>query len=362
MLKRLLVMLCFLCSLFQTKCCFGQVSRTSVLFLLIDPDARAGGMGGASVALSDDALATHYNPAGITGVKRISGELSYYRWLPELASDLHYFHGSGVIKLAGYGHVGIAFTYLSLGEKVRTDEFGNVKGTFNSNELAMALSYADQLTDNFSSGLSAKFIYSSLGERGVGMEKGKGTGTTFALDLGILYKNILPQLTILGTATHSDFAKFLSNRKSRGLSIGLSVCNIGPDISYIDLNQKDPLPTDLRVGGAYRVVDTDIIGANLAIDYTKELVKLNKNSAKDFFDPSRGLILKFGGEVTFLYLLTLRGGYHYDKAGDVKHMTYGLGIGPEWVRLNVSFVPEGNWGTSGTTRFSLNFDYPVSVF
>ena len=350
MLKRFLFMVCFVSFLLRAQWSFADVSKAGVLFLLIDPDARAGGMGGASVALTDDALATYYNPAGMTGVKLVSGELSYCQWLPQLASDLHYIHGCGVIKLAGLGHTGVAFTYLSLGGNVRTDEFGNVKGTFNSHELAMAVSYADQLTDNFSSGLSAKFIYSHLAERGAGMERGKGTGTTFALDLGILYKNILPQLTILGTATHPDFAKFLSNRKSHGLSLGLVISNIGPDISYEDLDQKDPLPRELRIGAAYRAVDTDIVGVNLAIDYCRELV-----DGSDF-------IIKGGVEATFLYLLTLRCGYHHDEEGDVKHMTYGLGIGPEWVRLNLSFVPKGEYALSGTTRFSLSFDCPSSVF
>jgi hypothetical protein len=350
MLKRLLLMLCFMCSLFQTNCCFGDVSRAGVLFLLIDPDARAGGMGGASVALTDDALATHYNPAGITGVKLVSGELSYCQWLPELASNLHYAHGSGVINLADLGYTGVDFTYLSLGENVRTDEYGNVKGTFNSYELATAVSYALQLTDDFSSGLSAKFIYSHLAERGAGMEKGKATGTTFALDLGMLYKNILPELTFSRSSQYPNFSKFFGNRKSHGLSLGLVISNIGPDISYEDLDQKDPLPRELRIGTAYRAVDTDIVGVNLAIDYCQELV-----DGSDF-------IIKGGFEATFLYLLTLRYGYYNDEAGDVKHQTWGVGIGPEWGRFNASFVPKGNRALSGTTKFSLNFDYPVSLF
>ncbi|OQX91633.1 MAG: hypothetical protein B6D58_07100 [candidate division Zixibacteria bacterium 4484_95] len=44
---------------------FGQVSQTAVPFLLIAPGARAGGMGETFVAISDDATATHWNPAGL---------------------------------------------------------------------------------------------------------------------------------------------------------------------------------------------------------------------------------------------------------------------------------------------------------
>jgi hypothetical protein len=43
----------------------GQVSQTAVQFLLIAPGARAGGMGETFVAISDDATAVHWNPAGL---------------------------------------------------------------------------------------------------------------------------------------------------------------------------------------------------------------------------------------------------------------------------------------------------------
>lgn len=44
---------------------WGQVSQTGVIFLLIAPGARAGGMGECFAAISDDATATHWNPAGL---------------------------------------------------------------------------------------------------------------------------------------------------------------------------------------------------------------------------------------------------------------------------------------------------------
>ncbi len=43
----------------------AQVSQTAVQFLLIAPGARAGGMGETFIAISDDATAVHWNPAGL---------------------------------------------------------------------------------------------------------------------------------------------------------------------------------------------------------------------------------------------------------------------------------------------------------
>lgn len=363
MLKRLSLMLCLVCFLLQAKFSFADVSRAGVLFLTIDPDARAGGMGGASVALADDAVATHYNPAGITGVKLVSGEVDYAHWSPELASDLHYTHVCGVVNLGDYGHVGLALKHLSLGKNVRTDEHGNELGTFDSWEAAIAASYAYRASDNLSLGMNLKYIHSRLADQGAGLEKGKGTGQSMALDVGLLWKNILPELTIAETLVSPDLSKLFSNRKSRGLSVGLAVLNLGPDISYVDLNQADPLPRELRIGGAYRAMDTDLVGISLAMDYCKGLVGVTENFFKEYFYLNRGVILKIGGEITFLYLLTLRTGYLHDEEGDVKAWTWGAGIGPEWLRFNISHIPEErNLALSSTTRLSLSFDYPLSVF
>lgn len=51
--------------LVMTSLAGAQVSQTAVQFLLIAPGARAGGMGETFVAVSDDATAVHWNPAGL---------------------------------------------------------------------------------------------------------------------------------------------------------------------------------------------------------------------------------------------------------------------------------------------------------
>ena len=43
----------------------ADISNAAVLYLRIAPGARAAGMGEAYVAISDDATATHWNPAGL---------------------------------------------------------------------------------------------------------------------------------------------------------------------------------------------------------------------------------------------------------------------------------------------------------
>ena len=50
---------------FVSPACRADVSRSGVLFLRIAAGGRAAGMGEAFVAISDDATATHWNPAGL---------------------------------------------------------------------------------------------------------------------------------------------------------------------------------------------------------------------------------------------------------------------------------------------------------
>jgi len=63
-MKRITSLLVTLLLLVGTTNLFA-VSEAGVLFLLISPTARAGGMGEAFGAVADDASATYFNPGGL---------------------------------------------------------------------------------------------------------------------------------------------------------------------------------------------------------------------------------------------------------------------------------------------------------
>ncbi|HEX7401560.1 MAG TPA: hypothetical protein VF369_05215, partial [candidate division Zixibacteria bacterium] len=62
----------------------ADVSRSGVLFLRIAAGARAAGMGEAFVAISDDATATHWNPAGL-GLYPLTANWLEYPLPPQFA-------------------------------------------------------------------------------------------------------------------------------------------------------------------------------------------------------------------------------------------------------------------------------------
>src|SRR5438552_10268185 len=70
----------------------GQINTitTAVPFLLIAPDARAGGMADCGAATSPDANSIHWNPAKYAFAdKPMSFAVSYTPWLRALANDIY---------------------------------------------------------------------------------------------------------------------------------------------------------------------------------------------------------------------------------------------------------------------------------
>ncbi len=248
-------------------------------------------------------------------------------WLPELASDLYYDYLSGVVHMEGWGTVGANLTFLSLGENVRTDEFNNVLGTFDSYEMAFTFSYGSRLSPSLSTGLSAKVIYSHLADQGAGLEKGKGSGSSFALDAGLLYKTPIRKLTL-----------------------GAALTNLGRNIAYIDLNQSDPLPRNLAVGLAYRIVDSPFNRLTGTLEVNKERVGLDDPVSQELEEA----ILNMGAEYWYGTYVSLRAGYVYDKVGDVKNPTFGAGLQYGLFRFDFAYIPSSKTSAlSNTMRFSM---------
>jgi len=251
--------------------------------------------------------------------------LMHANWLPELASDLYYEYLSYVQHTEGWGTIGANLTFLSLGRNVRTDEQGNEKGEFDSYEMAFAFSYGTKLNPSLSTGLSAKIIYSHLSDRGAGMERGKGSGSSFALDMGFLYH-------------------------LKRLSLGGALTNLGPNIAYIDLNQSDPLPRNLALGFAYRIVDTPFNRLTATFEVNKELVGLGDPLSQEIDEA----IENMGIEYWYGSYVSLRAGYVYDQVGDIKNPTFGAGLQYGIFRFDFAYIPSSKTSAlSNTMRFSM---------
>lgn len=282
------------------------VGEAGAISLTIPPGARANGMGHAFVAVADDATAAWWNPGGLAFTGRKNVGLMHSQLVPDLDNDVYYeFIGFN----APYSDVGtwsIAVVYLTYGESQGTDQQGNNTDKFRSWEGAILGSFALPITEKLGVGITGKFFHADLAPADLTLEKIDGSGSTVAVDAGLLWK------------------------LSKNLTLGSSLTNMGPDISYIDQNQSDPLPFTLRAGFNFEPLNDEVSHWLITFDVEQSLVWLITTAV----NTRRSEVYHVGTEYTYINLLSGRIGYIYDQDGDIKDATYGLGF---TIRDKVSF-------------------------
>ncbi|MDR9417926.1 type IX secretion system outer membrane channel protein PorV [Gracilimonas sp.] len=362
----------------------AQVAITAVPFLQIEPDSRGAGMGNTGVAISDNASALFWNPAGLAfqeGSNQTS--ITHSNWLANFnVSDLFYDYVVGKYYIEGIGTIGTHLTYLNLGEQVVTDETGPEPiSRFNSYEVAFGASYGHKLSENFGVGTSLRLIYSSLAS-GTSISAQKvNPGSSVAVDLSFLYRT----------------DPFMIGEKEAKFSFGTNLSNLGPGIQYTDNAQKDPLPTVLRFGWAFDLeLDPDGINRiTIANDISKimartesEITTDNQGNADttqvatgpikalfsswdsyERFDGTNtieiGLLEQFmvGTGIEYWYddTFALRTGYYYEhpQNGDREYITFGAGIRYNFFGVDFSYIKtlESDHPLANTLRFSLLIDF-----
>ena len=350
---------------------------TSVPFLIISPDAKAGGMGDIGVASTPDAMSMHWNPAKYAFVKNDVGfSICYTPWLKSLVPDINLSYLTGYTRMNENQVLGFSLRYFTLGEINFTDANNNPLGSFNPNEFSLDGAYALKLSQRFSTGVALRYVYSNLtGGQQVGTLATKAAHTVAGDISGFYTKEI-------------GFAGQKMN-----WAMGFNISNIGAKVSYTETVDKDFIPTNLRIGSS---LATDIDEYNqLAFEFNinKLLVPTppiyNEDgeiiSGKDpdvsvisgifqsFSDAPlndreiRELIYSTGLEYWYDQQFAVRSGFFYEhpSKGDRQFFTLGAGVRYNVFGLDFSYLiplqgrDEVNAVNplSNTLRFALTFDF-----
>lgn len=290
------------------------VGEAGVPSQIIPPGARANGMGESFVAIADDATAAWWNAGGMAFLKGKNLALMHSQLVPDLASDVYYEYLGYSNEVKGVGTLSFALIYLTYGTSVATNMTGEKIGEFKSWEMSAVVTFAIPLNENLGVGLSGKYIHADLAPADLTLEKLDGTGSSVAVDAGVLWK--LPSYKV---------------------NVGAALTNLGPDITFIDQEQSDPLPFTLRVGVAYNPIASEINNLVVAFDLEQSLVWLIDSATQT----RRSEIYHVGAEYRYINLLAGRLGYIYDQDGDFSDFTYGLGfIYKGKVGLDYANVPQ----------------------
>jgi hypothetical protein len=282
--------------------------------LIIPPGARANGLGQSYVAIADDATGIWWNPAGLAFVNR-AADLMHSQLVPELASDVFYEYFGGAFKVEGLGTIGGSLTYLTYGDWEARDQNNNYLGQFSSWEVAPTLSGAIKIWNNIGIGMNLKFIYIDLAPKEATVEGQAGRGSSVAVDIGGLWR--VPDFAVLGY-------------KVSRLDLGVCVSNLGPSISFVNVDQAASLPRNLRTGFAYTPYYSDLGRVTVAAEFNRPLVVFDRSNT-----------YHAGAEFSYIDLITIRAGYMHDRDGNIMDPTYGLGFSfSKRYRLDWASIPQ----------------------
>lgn len=354
----------------KTSTTGANTITTGVPFLTIAPDSRSGAMGDAGVATSPDANSMHWNPAKYAFVSSDMGiALSYTPWLRNLVQDINLAYLVGYKKLDDDQTLSSSLRYFTLGDISFMSEYGDPMGTQSPNEFALDFGYTRLLSENFSGAVAIRYIRSDItGGQMVGNTE-THAGNAFAADVAFYFEK---ELRV--------------NRKSSTISSGINISNIGSKISYTDGAVKDFIPTNLKLGLAYKTEMDKYNTITFAFDANKLLVPTADTSAVDivtglgndlstiegiftsFSDAPGGLAEEFkeinfsiGAEYWYNNQFALRAGYYYEDVnkGNRKFFTAGAGLKMNVFALDFSYllpIAQNN-PLANTLRFTLSFDF-----
>jgi len=271
---------------------------TGLTFLSLGVGGRSLGMGEAYSTGVTDPAAMHYNPASLSSIDATTVSFMHRSWIERTNAE----YVAGAFSFGRFS-LGLSTYWLSIRDIEIRSVPGPATGTFTAQDFSLGVSAAYDFTNEFSFGLTVKYLYEKILIDDAG---------GMAFDFGGVY--VTPS----------------------GIRFGASVANLGSVNALRDVSTS--LPKLFRGGIAYT---TQI--ENPATTVT---------GAADFVAPlgDGTTHLHFGGEAIIYGTVALRAGFltGYDARG----LTLGTGIAHAIVRVDYAFAP---------TQYDLGSTHSISL-
>jgi len=271
----------------------GRIGTAGAQVLRVPVGSRGSAMGGAVIADVSGVEAMYWNPAGLANTY---GTEVMFTHLPYLA-DINVNYFGIATNIEDFGVLAASAKVMLVGDmEETTQEFEDGTGRIFSPSISViSISYAHQMTQKISFGITSKLIYEDIFEV---------SATGVAFDVGFIYD--------LGW---------------RGTAVGLTMMNYGPEMSYsgdgfnriLNGRQVSPksasfdIPSSFNIGVSHGMVES---GKNAAV--------LNANYSSNNFSDD---LWQGGAEYKYDDKYSLRAGYNYsNQDGWIYGLSFGGGV------------------------------------
>lgn len=288
----------------------AQSSDNAFTILRLPYSARAAALGGQNISvIEDDITLAMHNPALLSSVSDKTINLTYMTYMSDSK-----IAGAMFNKTFGERSTGaVSARYIDYGEFEGYTEDNIYTGTFSAKDMEFAVMYSYLLSDNWSGGVTGKFIYSKYESM---------SSIALGVDLGVNYYN-----------------------PENELSLSFAVKNLGGQVKAFE-EKNEKMPVDLQLGFTKRLSHAPIL-------ISATLVNLHKWSKDDFYnadgseDSFGEMLMKhimLGADILIGRNFNISLGYNYRIGKELSvegskwdGLTAGAGLHINKVKLGVSY-------------------------
>ncbi len=285
-------------------------------FLRFLGSARSTALAGCFVSMPEDPNAVFYNPATIYTVEEKPFTATFMKHVLDINSGVvayvRQFDENGG-KWAG------SIGYVNYGSFDAANTFGELTGTFGANDVAMQVSYSNELDTNLYWGATAKLIFVNIEDV---------NSFAAALDAGLLYR--------------------LPDGRS---NVGLSILHAGAQLSKFS-GVSESLPIDIRLGINHRLRGLPLL-VNFSLHHLAD-------ETDDFFEKLKNFSI--GGELYIGEYVMLRAGYDNQIRQftsietDRKLAGFSFGAGVKLENFNIDYGLALMGASANFHKFSVNMN------